>query len=837
MGLKRLFLTSLAIVLFSMVGEAQGLQFKGMVENTIDKRTSYNVFGNKKVKLVGDINISFDLNTLPPDKFGYYLRITNLDEDDRALNLSYDHAIDSVIVIRLNEEGRYSLIRAHFTPEQFKWSHWYKVNLRIDTVKDSVHLTIGDTTFHAAAPIEDRLSPTIEFGKSQHLIEVPTFAMRDLHIKDSEKEYVFKFNQHKGTTVSDEKGSIHGTVSNPVWLLNQSFQWNHECKSINTTASGATYNPVRKEVYYFSKTGLTTYGVTDGTIVEDVPYKNDCPVRIAQGNSWVTKDGNNLVCYECFNDNYQEGDTMAASLNLDTMVWTPLSKERMWMHMHHHCGFINPQTGKYTVFGGFGRQTYNGTFYEWEGNGWSPIWENHVGDTIFPRYFASSGVSEDGRYIYIYGGMGNECGDQVVGRRYFYDLNRVDTSTGETETLWSFKKLEDYDMAAVFNLIPDGDWFYTLCYPESKSYSELQLYRFNIKDGSHQEMATTINMVSDHILTNANIFLDRELMKFIVTTVVFPDEENSTFDVFTLAYPPISGNEENSSNPVFLILVAILFGCITVGGGFIVAYVFVRRQRKKKEEFDRLYKMKTSHGETVIYKQPSRSNAIYTFGELSIIDRDGKEISAEFTAQMRLILCLIIKYSYDGKGIESNKLSSIIWPDKDIEKIRNSRSVAINNLRKSLRKLDGVKVVFEDGCFRLSIEGGCYCDYFALKEEMTKNIPDKATILNIMSRGQFLKYETDEVLDSFKSRTEDMTITQATIYLDEALVSKSHFDVVEISDILRLCDPLNEKALLASVKTLKLMQRNEDALIRYAAYTKEYRKSMGTDYNIEFEAI
>ena len=147
MSLKHGILTLILSISTIISSEAQGLRFKGMEENSIDQRTSYKVFGNRRVKLTGDICISFDLCTYPPDRFGYFLRIANLDDGGRAWNLSYDHSIDSTIVLRLNEEGRFSLINATLPSDKMKLSHWYKVKLEIDTRADSVHLAVGDTDY------------------------------------------------------------------------------------------------------------------------------------------------------------------------------------------------------------------------------------------------------------------------------------------------------------------------------------------------------------------------------------------------------------------------------------------------------------------------------------------------------------------------------------------------------------------------------------------------------------------------------------------------------------------------------------------------------------------
>ena len=178
-----------------------------------------------------------------------------------------------------------------------------------------------------------------------------------------------------------------------------------------------------------------------------------------------------------------------------------------------------------------------------------------------------------------------------------------------------------------------------------------------------------------------------------------------------------------------------------------------------------------------------------------------------------------------------------MWPDKEQSEVRNSRSVSINNLRILLRKMEGVRLVCENNFFRLLIEGNGYCDYFALKKEISANAPSKTNILNIISRGKFLKYETNEILDSFKSESEEMALNLAMTYLDEDIAAKSYFEIIEVAEIILAFDPYQEKAMKAIIKTLKRMKRSEEALVKYSNFTKIYRDSTGEDYGVDFDSI
>lgn len=87
-------------------------------------------------------------------------------------------------------------------------------------------------------------------------------------------------------------------------------------------------------------------------------------------------------------------------------------------------------------------------------------------------------------------------------------------------------------------------------------------------------------------------------------------------------------------------------------------------------------------------------NSMYLFGDFSVFDRNGRNISYMFSLRIKQIFCLILRYS-DADGISSKQLSDLIWPDKPKDKVKNSRGVAINHLRKILKELDGIELVYE----------------------------------------------------------------------------------------------------------------------------------------------
>lgn len=203
----RYYHTLLLIALAAVhAASAQGLKFNS-AELPIDKRTSYNVFDERVPSFADRFDIEFDIRLYPVTEIGYILRIKN-QKSDKIYNLFYDGQGDDFF--KLNEEGKCNLITAKIDREELLDAHWFRMKLAFDLKGDSITLTIHNRTFTATqANLPDTYSPIIIFGKSDHIIDVPSFAIQNLKVGNS-KNYTFELSQNEGNTVYDTKGRPQG---------------------------------------------------------------------------------------------------------------------------------------------------------------------------------------------------------------------------------------------------------------------------------------------------------------------------------------------------------------------------------------------------------------------------------------------------------------------------------------------------------------------------------------------------------------------------------------------------------------------------------------------------
>lgn len=821
------FLTT--ILLFLLLTDAfctGGLKFQGS-EKPINQRTSYDVFGEEVAEFSGTFDLAFDLSLYPTTTFGYIIRIKNRDSN-RVYNLFYDGQGDNVI-FKFNEEGTHSLIVANLTKEDLHNKPWFPVRISFDLKNDSISLTVRDKRFTAHNEgLPDRYRPVVVFGRSDHFIDVPSFAIKDL-VAGSQNQFHFALNEISGTAVHDSEGRSIGTVTNPEWLMNDSYHWRFKTSFKSASVAGANYDPIKNEIYYFNKDSIHVYNVRSGAY-SVTTFRRQAPLQIILGTNFIVPAERKLYVYEVYyaEDRENDGPNVAA-LNLDTYEWESRGRVRLPRQLHHHASHFDSTQGRYILFGGFGNMHYSKEFYAYDLK--TDTWQHFdslKGDLISPRYFSSMGYSPSERSLYVFGGMGNESGEQIVGRRYYYDLHKLDLETNKMTKLWEIEWKKDNVVPVRGMVLLDDSSFYTLCYPEHFSESFLRLYRFSLKDGSYEIMGDSIPIQSDKITTNANLYFDRGRNNLYAVVQEFDDDISSDLKVYSLSFPPITSDQlaeyKNPRND-FPIASTVLILLMIGGAG----YYFYHRMELRREEKAKAAALTAANA---ISEVKTRPNSINLFGDFTLHDRNNRDITYMFSAQLKQAFCLILQFSTTEGGIASQRFSSILWPDKPADKVKNSRGVTINHLRKVLSELDGVELVFDKGFFKLEYSTPFYCDYIRCMEIVSSpDIADHRTeLVEILARGRFLQLFDHPLFDSFKEEVEKKLEPVLLLEIERSFEAEQYPITIELSKALFNIDPLNDVALNFQIKAMQRLKLNDEARLRYQAFVVEYKKAMGTEY-------
>lgn len=678
---------------------AYGLRFRGAA-SPIDERTSYDVFAHSCPSFKDYFDLEFNMALYSTESVGYVLRVKGADEG-QIFNLFFDFRGDDIL-FRLSQEGKCVLIALPVSKAEAMKSHWFKVKIAFNLKQDEITLKIHDQEkVCKGVLLSDEFSPKIVFGKSDHIIDVPEIAVDKL-VVNAEHTYTFPLDEADGESVCNQEGTLYGKVENPIWLINEAYHWRKEGGFASASEAGSCYNADRNEIYYFNRDSLFVYNMETGSTSAKA-FAERCPVKLFLAGSFFDSDSERLYAYEVYTEN-GDSEPMIASLDLHTLGWRVESYSRLSMQLHHHCSYYDAVRKRYTIFGGFGNMYYSNKFYMFnaEEGRWNTL-GSLSGDFLCPRYFSSAGYLDSNHSVYIFGGMGNESGDQVIGRRYFHDFYKVDLQEMRVQKLWDISEGQPNMVPAQDMVILNDSCFYVLRYPESVSNSFLHLYRFSVEDGSCHILGDSIPIYSDKITTNARLYYNERQSRLFVTVQETSDDVSSKFSVYSLLFPPVSlekytaNNGGGNASHVWLVLVAAV---VAVAGGSVWIVYKRHRNSGKGEDGKAVRQDKEQLPEASDVKVEKMAvdtgtvNSMYLFGDFSVFDRNGRNISYMFSLRIKQIFCLILRYS-DADGISSKQLSDLIWPDKPKDKVKNSRGVAINHLRKILKELDGIELVYE----------------------------------------------------------------------------------------------------------------------------------------------
>jgi two-component SAPR family response regulator len=807
---------------------AEGLRFFGN-GYPIDKRTSYNVFSECPVTFLENYNISFHLSLYLTSEIGNIVRIKD-GNDNRVFNLFYDGHRESHLFL-LNEEGRSNLISTVLDKSDYPPRQWLTICIGFDLRNDTITLTVEDRVYKQAISLPDKFTPTIVFGKSDHIIDVPPFAIRNLSVGDNEK-YSFLLNEFQGNIVHDIRERKVGHVSNPYWLINDSYHWKPEAHFKSASVSGTNYHEKRQELYYFNRDSLTLFNLRSRSS-ETRLFNTPCPVNLRLGTNFLDQENNRLYCYEVYEDSTRQNPTIA-SLDLNCFEWRIESYDRLPTQLHHHASYFDASSGQYTIFGGFGNRRFCNQFhqYDLDRREWSiyPV-DNRGG--ITPRYFTSLGYDKQRLQLYLFGGTGNVSGDQLLGREYFYDLYRLDLQTNVITKVWEIPWNKENAVPVRGMVINSESYFYTLCYPEHFTESYLKLYRFSFENGDYTILGDSIPIYSDKINTNANLYYDKELNTLYAVIHEFDNDIRSDLHIYSLAFPPITEKELIKHPPTGkksnAWLVYLIAGAGILLGAGIVLFRPGRSKRKESHISDISNTFsKSNHKQTV---QP-KANSIYLFGEFTVCNRNNRDITYMFSKKLKEAFCLLLQYSQEREGISSAHLSRLLWPEKPPQEVKNIRNVTLNRLRKILEELDGIELLYEKGTFVLMQKAANYCDYTRCMQILSTDQweVEYQELIKIVTQGKFLENEDSPFYDSLKEKTEKR-IEPLIIHAIEGSYDKESWQTtINLAQAAFHIDPLNETALNYMIKAMQKLGMHEGAKIKYLSFLIEYKKVMGKDY-------
>lgn len=828
---------------------SQGLLFQAN-DKEIKERTSLQIFQEGEIPcFTKNFQLSFELSIRDFDTFGYVFLLKE-DQGKTKYSFTYTYLDGENSTFKFNTDGKENHYSLNLRNDALAYQ-WIPVSFAFDLQQDVLTIRIGDNEKKITSlGLKDTFCPHLFFGRYDYILDMPTFAIRNLKLEgDRSHSYTFPLNENEGEEVHTSTGKVLGTVVNPVWLINGSYHWEKLFEYSFQTPSGITFEPDSQRLIIFSQDSLLTYNLLKRQ-PQKYSYSNKLPVKLQLATHFMNTTDGKLYVYEL--NNLPLGDATVAALDLNNQEWKQTGVAALPVQLHHHDGFWDETTGKYLVFGGFGNKRFNNTFLEYdiEGDRWDTL--SYSGDRIIPRYFSGMAVNKNREHIYVFGGMGNESGEQSVGRNYLHDLYLLDRKQQSVRRLWQNASDHRLVVARDMILTPDEKYIYALCYPEYLSDTYLQLYRLTVDDGTMKALGDSIPMRSEEIMTNANLYYNSLTHEYYCTTTEFDKKGHTVIRTYVLSAPPVSLDEirsygSRSSLEIRWLWIMAGIGVLLLAGGVL----FVRQKRGKQRnavlesssvlmsppvgrEPDKSVQGKETLAKEDFESSLVRPNAVYLFGPFTVIDRNGRDITHLFSSRLRQVFIYILLHSTHN-GVLSASLNEVFWPDKPDDKVKNLKGVTINQIRKNLAELDGVELVHDKGYFRL-VFTDCYCDYFRFRT--LKNAEEVENELGILlMRGKFLDGMDAGMMDHFKQKVEEFLSSFLPLEIERLYQQHKYDAVIRFCNVLFRVDPVNELALAYGMHALNHTGSSQEAILQYSLFVREYRQMMNEEYSTSYAEL
>lgn len=827
-------------LLSALQGKAQGLQFNSN-DSLMSKRTSYVVFAQEQPTFRGHLIISFDLSLWDNDHLGYVFNI--IDARNNSYSLSYIFNHNGSPTLNFNIDSKSNKIEIPLNAGQLKKRKWFNVKADINLTANAVSILVNGKWYRAKNfAFQDQITPKITFGKNPHYSDVPKMAIKNLNISDDSKQYFFPLDEWKGNAVHNSDGDVLGFVDHPSWLINESYFWTPKFQRTFAEVAGLNFDSNQQSLFIFKLDSVIRYNMQNDQ-VSGKPYQNKLPVKLLLGKSIVNTIQNKCIVYEALPPDTRHS---IASLDLNTLTWENVGKGPLKEQRHHHNIFYDKAQNNFYLFGGYGSFSYHNDFFKYEQPNDRWIKVPFKGDTILPRFFSGSSQADKNNNVYIFGGYGNESGNQIVGGRHFYDLYRVNLTTHTIKKLWEIKPKEEPFVSAN-NLIisPDGKYFYALCYPHEKPKTNLRLNKFSIQDGSYEIVSGIIPVTSERIESDFNLFYNADKSEFICTAQEFVSPERSTIRIYTLVAPPVSQQAYISSqrpvqagfNKLYIYIMAVV---VIIS---IASWYFIRRRKQQVLETDTNdephYEFNNQQKEI-----DSKPNAVYLLGEFAVYNKAGKDITYLFSPKIKQLFILIILNTREGRGVVSKKISTTLWPDKEIAKTKNIRGVTINHLRNIISDIDGLELTFINDTYCFQINDNFFCDYFQITDAIQQIrahqlMPEQflADHFDLFSRGSLLQDVPESWLDEVKVEFEELFLELLQPGIKKIYEAGEYKRALELSRVALAIDPFNDIALKYKLKSLRRFKGVDFAKKVYEEFVADYRKSLDSEYPVHFDQI
>lgn len=466
-------------------------------------------------------------------------------------------------------------------------------------------------------------------------------------------------------------------------------------------------------------------------------------------------------------------------------------------------------------------------------------WKQHdISSSISPRYLGSLGSLGNNELLY-FGGYGSKTGNQDEFPHNYYDLYLVNSKTLEVKKLWEMSAPKEHFVNSNSLVInKEKKTFYSLAYSNIRYSTSLKLHEYSIDKPDFKVVGDTIPYKFKDIESYCDLYYCSQTSELLAVTSVTKNN-TSEINIYSIAYPPLQANsvlqEEKTASAWqwYLLLIPIVFA---------PAFYFLKKRKDKRDKVKNKVNAYLNF-EYNISKPELKPSSINMLGYFQLIDKDGTNITGNFTATTSQMLVLIILHTVkNGQGISTQELTEILWPDKDTDSARNNRNVYMSKLRLLIKNVGDIELINQNNYWSANIGKDVFCDYknvMFLINQVKKQHDPAIDLVNelvtIASRGVLLPNLQEEWIDAFKGDYTNLVIETLTSLLQNKEITKDQILVLRISDVILKHDSIDEDIAKLKVTTLFRLGKKSQAKQCYEKFIEDYKNFMGVAYKESFD--
>mgnify|MGYP000253056009 FL=1 len=847
-------------VLLCMVGKVDasslydyGLSLKSHAVPGIERTTLY-LDDNQPFSIKNDFIISFQMYVRANEHdFGTILHLhTNTNQFIRFSFVAGEERHFPALV--LNE----GIININSPIEREKW---LDVSLHLRLKDNVIEIDYDNKKISAMAPLQGVKSVTALFGQmKEYLSDVAPIDLRNVTItQDGKQIREWKLWKHNDTVCNDEIEGAVARAIHPVWLIDNHIEWKlvHQAKIPGKL--DVAFN-AREALFYLVRSQSIDVLDENGTLQKEIAIRGGYPAVEFPNHLLYDTLSNKLV-------SYYPKKGITSRFSFDTERWSNEIRNTEEASNYNHARTFNPADSSFYFFGGYGFYQYRNDLYRMKYST-NQIEQVEYERPLYPRYSAAMAIVGD--ELYIFGGRGNKYGKQELSSHYYWGLCAINLKNKQSRIVWQKNQPQEEGtiMASTMYFEPSDSSFYAVSTNKGGV-----LWKISMKDSVYSEVSKPIYNESTYQDSDFSLYTSPSHGKLFLVLDKILSNHTHELAIYSINMPLVNEVDirqstagESINNRWYLYAIGILL--LLVLAGFVL-YRFKYNGKNKKAPATKkgtektvattgkvqsqsdvpesktipkkewMQESETIFTETVNYYDRSRAS-ISLLGCFNVRDKDGNDITSNFTPRLKHLLILLILYTEkNAQGILASKTTEILWPEKEETAARNNRNVNLRKLRVLLESIGDMEVMIENNFLRIKWGTGVFCDYHTLitctkqfEQEKSEELLNR--ILEILLYGPLLPNTILDWLDDFKDDYSSYSIDLLKNLLDIE-ISRNHQDmIIRLADIMFLHDPLNEEALAAKCSVLVTQGKKGIARNLYDRFCKEYHDSMGETYKVPF---